>query len=701
MEDGDQESVILKTSTIEKTIPWSVLEHIDIPYFNSLSNLRGQVDAISMQTIRVDHVCISAWEFFLDVVCNYNKSVSKEKFPTENAYEVYNLFLKTFPFSHPRFVEVREILDSMHKNTFYYYSHVSAKTSEKMNLLCIRTTSGLVNFVRHRIEYYKSLKMSDDLRLNKTFEQEMSHLFANEVQKSSTGFFEDYTKKFKNEMMVLKADSDRQAWNTVMILFQQWCMKSGNETIMNTVFDVVSRPYQYEERLDKLSRGLIKRSMLSNQCVLSGGALITCMFQDIDLASMSPDSDIDLWVSDETKLLSVLTHFEKTYENHVRFLKNGPVTTILVDDFDVSIQLIACYGSGFKNPQTSVQDVVFNFDLDYIKAYDDGQNVYVTAECNRAWEERRVSTGFVTNPKSRLDKAREKGFEISKEYESKITFTSEKKSRYDFYYPSSSVLDTMCKKRRRVDVHETKYVDNLLQKMYPASTIFKRAKDVVDAYEKSKTLADFDSTLVLYNMDRFIDWTSVKSNFALAKLDRVSKRHAPISTVVLFETPIKLTLNNPTDLYVNPLTPYYTPCYLKISDTHSLFFMDLADVVVDQLETSYPAEYKIVGIKDKTEFIKKACKTLGFAKTINSKLSPSTEILVESSNGSSVKKSLEEFVNKACSHGIRSTNTEMLIYGVCLMKNHINFVTCVKKVVIKKNRRDETSLIEPPPVLRA
>lgn len=686
---SDEDMVCLKTSRVEKAIPWTVLEQIDVPYFNALSNLRGQVDTIELKKISVDHKYVEAWEYFLNKISNIGRPGSMSDFPTENMYEVYQLFFQTFPPHHSIFNELKNIIKQLLTSHFY-------KTS---NQLRIKTAAGVVSLVRQRLEYHKSLKLSGEesvIASSDSFDHEMSMLF--EHHKTQTPTLQ-FAIKFDNELNLLKHDSDLQSWYTTMILFQKWCVQSGDESIMLLAFDVVARPHQFEDRLCEVSRGLVTCAMLSDTCVLAGGSMVVCMFQDINIETLPLDSDIDLFVFDENKFISLLRYYESLYENRVRFLKNGPVTTVLIQDEDVSIQLVACFGSTFKNPQLSAQDTVYNFDLDYIKAYYDGKNVYATAECVRAWDERRVSSGYPVILRSRIDKAHEKGFFVSKEYLHNVTFIPETKSRFDFYYPTSSMFaNHQSKKRRRVDeIRETKYTDHLIQKIYPASTIFKSSRDVMDAYEKSKT-TDCATELALYS-DQTIDWTEVNQNMNLTRLGRVSKRHAPHAHVVLFETPIQWSSPEPTPLKVEPAieeSSNYSPCFFTTNEMVMNFLSQLADVTINQLESHHPQSYKKIGITDKRVLKSKMMKSMHVFRSqstsndIMTKLTNETKITVETPRGPEVMDP-KSFVKKVCEHGVLA-NISWIIYGVCVMHSHVNFVTAIKSigVVEKSNMTGKT-----------
>jgi hypothetical protein len=737
---SDTSVLVLKTSETEKSIPWTVLETIDAPFFKSLSNLRGLVFKLVLNSITVEHKFVKAWDFFFNTVCNHDTPVVTDSFPYENSYEVYQLFEQTFPFNHPRFVEIRKFI-SLLCNRPFYLNQTSLHHG-------IQTAAGLVSLVRQRIEYHKSTKVSDgtmSLDLVTSFDNEISTLFEVPQQTSSHTSLLPTALKFRNELMVLKSETDSQSWYTVMILFQKWCFQTGDECIMDLAFDSVLRSGSVENRISsnavtetsvldsrlaELSRGLIKGSMLSSQCVLAGGSLVICMFTDIDIKTIPVDSDIDLWVFDETKFSTMLNYFESLYSGHVRFLKNGPVTTVLVDDTGVSIQLVTCFGSTYKNPKLNVQNAIYNFDLDYVKAFYDGTSVYVTSECERAWKERRVSTGFSSIPKSRFDKAREKGFEISKEYEHKVTFIEEKKSRMDFYYPVSDMfahptsdvfahptsdMFARLSKRRRVDIEfESNYVDNLLRKVYPTSTIFKTARDVVTAYEKSKS-TDLVTNISLYN-NVTIGWKSVCDNIALAKLGRVSTQHGPQSRVVLFENPIEYTSETDTVLYLDFLLDDYVPCRFKTDQKFIDFLSALADFAINQLKTSYPKEYNKIGITDmtalKTKIVRSSCwSEQGHSFSVASKLTPRTNIIVQSPKGQEVVKNLKSFTKSVCHHGVISKVT-LVLYGVFIMEKHANIVSEIKSVTVKKTTSPTSTsevdtkpsckhIVKPPPVLHA
>lgn len=522
--------VTLKTSQVSVVVPWRNLEEIDVPYFRALSNLRNQyqVTDIVLRNINVDHKFKNAWKCLLDTVrdCNNEDPLDYDLIPTNETFETYQLFLQTFPYNHFRFVEVRQGI---------------ANLCRAYLLWEFFTPHGLISLVRQRIEYYKSQQVSgadDDRKHGAVYyslDADLAKIFdTHEMDKCKVTAEKVAT--LKSELMALKSTSDANAWFMTMSQFSAMCARSERPEVANLALNVAQRPLSYNRRLEDLSAGLVTRSMLSDKCVLAGGALVVCMFPDIDMSMLSPDSDVDLWVFDRETLSDLLTHFETTKKGSVRFLKNGPVTTVLENDAGVAIQIIARFG--LDKSKTQALDVIRSFDVDYIQAFDNGKEVYLLPECMRAWEERRVVKSHLAVSKSRFDKAREKKFEVSSDLEKRVTILEEKKSRYDFFYPTSDMLRTMCGKRRRTDEHEDKYVAHLLSKVYPSSSIFNKAADVLAAYDvdASKKKEASEDTLESTYSGRAIDWALAWKNMNTVVLaDRRSKNNV---SFIPFQAPI-------------------------------------------------------------------------------------------------------------------------------------------------------------------
>jgi len=217
--------------------------------------------------------------------------------------------------------------------------------------------------------------------------------------------------------------------------------------------DKIDIPGHFIDYITKFGQGLFYPETLSEDCVISGGSIVSAYF---NLPNTSPDADLDLWVSSKEKLFDVV-NFYKCKHPHAFFIVNYTVVTVVVPDKTLYIQII------FKN--TCPWGIIDSFDMDYVQAYYDGSEIRAFPECIHAWKTK--TTTCVRRERihpERILKAREKGFEIDHE-----TDLPPKKSRWNFYYPKSD--------------ENRAHVRHLLSCLYPRSQgVFDSVEDVKENF---------------------------------------------------------------------------------------------------------------------------------------------------------------------------------------------------------------------------
>lgn len=226
-------------------------------------------------------------------------------------------------------------------------------------------------------------------------------------------------------------------------------------------FSVYSRPpnttfHEYLNDKSQKQWDVIRPFLHPNRCVLAGGALVQAHRQN---APWSPCSDIDLWIFERDLMDRIVQHFEDSYDK-VYYLTTSSVVTILVADCSCPIQLIFAGKEG--TPWLSVH----RFDLDYVRAYYDGQALQMLPEAMAAWEVNSVLRSTDTVGSVRLKKAEQKGFLIALTNHRVITESEERLHKY--YYPRSN----------EPHAHELL----MLRRVHPTWTVCDTAAEALEAF---------------------------------------------------------------------------------------------------------------------------------------------------------------------------------------------------------------------------
>lgn len=265
-------------------------------------------------------------------------------------------------------------------------------------------------------------------------------------------------------------------------LFEKSIMDLPENISKHSVFKIpeMNSVYLFRQKMMNISNGLWHHvePFINSSLFWSGGSLVWALMcepiQSSTCQSRNPtrplDMDIDLFCTSPSSALALFQHLEETY-NRVYYVASTSVLNIYVDDIRISVQVI--FHSDLLNPW----QIIHNFDMDYVKVYYDGKQFLCTSDACYALETRTVRKAHPMIKHVRLQKAVEKGFLLDQSIQTLLGTSDQNKhilskSRYDYYYPSSS--------------EDLEYNCNALQKFNPFKYIKKTYKDLQQFCEFSR-----------------------------------------------------------------------------------------------------------------------------------------------------------------------------------------------------------------------
>ena len=194
--------------------------------------------------------------------------------------------------------------------------------------------------------------------------------------------------------------------------------------------------------------------------LVAGGSVVT---SQLDIPHIRSDSDVDVWVfrQDRDTVLRLVEAIGRACAGTV-FVVQDALVTAVCPTWQCSIQIILV-------EHAVPWWVVNEFDLDYVKAYADGQQLWVTPECRVAWDTRRVTRLSTPSAKAhRLEKARAKGFEVCLPSKVKIFDDLDQNKRWKYFHPALN--------------NPPEHTRTVLRAMWPRATVTLSPAEVAAAY---------------------------------------------------------------------------------------------------------------------------------------------------------------------------------------------------------------------------
>ncbi len=264
----------------------------------------------------------------------------------------------------------------------------------------------------------------------------------------------------------------------------------------------LASPEQFRQRWDQLTFGLFEHFDWTG-IVAAGGMVHFALDLTIDIDDVQPmlfRSDVDLWIRDKQTLVSIYQQFQARFPGAMINV-NELVATIVIPGIRRNIQIIYSAKQNFAATP-------LHFDVDYAKAFYDGDQVYASADCIMSIITRYLCCRHLMS--MRACKAIERGFGFLHQ-----AFTGDVSTLFDepkvkrklskYYYPD--------------DVYETDNMAMIMRRMF----------------EGQLTTSDAD---VLQEWIADIDYEDIKDTFL-----------SVYSTME--DTPISVSLRNLLDLSKN------------------------------------------------------------------------------------------------------------------------------------------------------
>lgn len=358
-------------------LPKSTILRWNIPYFSCLVEGVGLTSAAETAQVRLYCSSLqgsgaSAWNYLFDVLCHGSAGVPDPR-QRPNVFNVAMLVNYVFPSKdHPLAQAMLE--------------HVRQTTTQHVARMEPSWVKQLLDLGEHQF---------------------LRRMVGNTVCQASKFYLPDDESDLAAYLRLgsaLRGFADEEywiRWSRSVLSVPDPCMARWALVSLSS-----AKKEQVEACLGKWMGGFDMAACLRRHAaVLAGGALVAALC--CPDAALPPDSDIDVWVLGKKlkTLLSMVQDVLVAFPDCVVVLR-GPIVQLVCPRWTAALQFI-------------FTDAVYpwlithHFDMDYVKAYFDGESVFQHPECAVAWRDAQVTrmrTGSIEQ--RRIDKAQEKGFAV-------------------------------------------------------------------------------------------------------------------------------------------------------------------------------------------------------------------------------------------------------------------------------------------------